>query len=894
MRLLVAQLVAAMALVALFYAGPVLAATFEFHYFESDKMTYEVGEAIHMTAKITADFSESGWCHVLFSVSTTQGTAFQDGYYIPSSPIPQYPASTYVVRPTDVSPGVEGETATLIFNYDFYDERFSQAGAQSIVVNITRGALTIEPLSNLTVETESVLKIRLRVVSVHSSEVVMMNEPVVLSVRNSSEVLFRKTTLSNDDGIAATNWSTDGIMPGLYNLTIETYGNEDFLPTTRSFDIEVLPASSSIEIIDAPAKAYCQADDDNIYDYANLSIRHVDNEYRPINGSRVYWEIEGSQGNFTFTNGTYTAMVPLRYGPGPCSINVTAENSLYRPAHAIVNLTLVPRPLSVSWNLETYAIAGQSFGVEVALHDAITGISVTSAIVNLSLSVGSETIVSEGSPDAFGVLAVSFNIPSSSWGIASLCVEVDGSPHYESYSECRSLVVLFNATIDACLLTPVVLDQVAKLACHISNPVSNDLAGVRVELWDTSKHCIVAGTTNITGWVMLQWHVNASPFSQVAYTVRLPANESAYMAPTALVVDASVRVPVSLVHSSQSIEWDRGKNVSLPVTLQSSYLENGSVSIMITSACLPPLNLTVPINMTRYATFSLTSDFPIGPYRISITLTNDSLYPIGDFTLEVVVMGHVVSTVNNILAFFSETMNISLLAHDEIGEPISFLTISFYIDGLLLTQENSTTGVYIELSLSLPTSVSPGPHNVTVLLESPWLHVSELAMEVLVWIRTSIDLNVDVPGSTAASSSQESAPSISSGSIILPPPTLFNGTTSAVSPTALETSRDSCPRLSSGTNNLSTVAANSLTILSGNGQSILNRRDLNLLLSFNWASSTARDVLPNDMIPHCERSGPDTTTSVSACRACDIFLSSRRTRRSCTSGSAVFRNPNSS
>ncbi|MHA2034736.1 MAG: hypothetical protein ACTSX3_05555, partial [Candidatus Thorarchaeota archaeon] len=115
-------MVAAMALVALFYAGPVLAATFEFHYFESDKMTYEVGEAIHMTAKITADFSESGWCHVLFSVSTTQGTAFQDGYYIPSSPIPQYPASTYVVRPTDVSPGVEGETATLIFNYDFYDE----------------------------------------------------------------------------------------------------------------------------------------------------------------------------------------------------------------------------------------------------------------------------------------------------------------------------------------------------------------------------------------------------------------------------------------------------------------------------------------------------------------------------------------------------------------------------------------------------------------------------------------------------------------------------------------------------------------------------------------------------------------------------------------------------
>ena len=55
---------------------------FDFQYFETDKLVYEVGESVDMVASLIADFSPEGWCYVSFAAVTELGPAFADEYFI--------------------------------------------------------------------------------------------------------------------------------------------------------------------------------------------------------------------------------------------------------------------------------------------------------------------------------------------------------------------------------------------------------------------------------------------------------------------------------------------------------------------------------------------------------------------------------------------------------------------------------------------------------------------------------------------------------------------------------------------------------------------------------------------------------------------------------------------
>jgi hypothetical protein len=88
---------------------PVSAFYFDFQYFETDKLVYEVGETIDMVAKLIADFSGGGWCYVSFAVVTDLGPSFADEYFIPPSPAVRYLNSSYTILPEHTSPNTTGD-----------------------------------------------------------------------------------------------------------------------------------------------------------------------------------------------------------------------------------------------------------------------------------------------------------------------------------------------------------------------------------------------------------------------------------------------------------------------------------------------------------------------------------------------------------------------------------------------------------------------------------------------------------------------------------------------------------------------------------------------------------------------------------------------------------------
>ena len=113
-------------LIALSLITPVAAAPYlDFQYFETDKTVYVVGEKIDMVSKLIADFDEGGWCYVSFTVVADSGPVFSDEKFISASSDMQFLTASYTILPDDVSPGLEIETAYVIFNLEIFD-KYSQ------------------------------------------------------------------------------------------------------------------------------------------------------------------------------------------------------------------------------------------------------------------------------------------------------------------------------------------------------------------------------------------------------------------------------------------------------------------------------------------------------------------------------------------------------------------------------------------------------------------------------------------------------------------------------------------------------------------------------------------------------------------------------------------------
>ena len=336
---------------------PVSAFYFDFQYFETDKLVYEVGETINMVAKLVADFSPQGWCYVSFAVVTDLGPTFADEYFIQPSPDVRYLNSSYTILPEHTTPNITGVQAFVLFNVEIFDT-VSQGAGNNIEITITRGHLDVVPETPLIVQSGIDTTLTFNVESVHNSSIVYANDLVNLHIENSSsQTVLDINTVTNTGGQASLNWNESLGPPGAYNVTVSSIGNEDFLPFSESFQVTVLPALSNLSIVSSPSSVHCQSPDGSYVEQADIIVEHMNLDSVPVNDSLITWATSFGTGPMTNQgNGQYSATIPFQTSSGSHSINITATNPQYQTVQETVLIdvlanSLLLTPLQTSWSV---------------------------------------------------------------------------------------------------------------------------------------------------------------------------------------------------------------------------------------------------------------------------------------------------------------------------------------------------------------------------------------------------------------------------------------------------------------------------------------------------------------------------------------------------------------
>ncbi len=337
--------------------APVSAFYFDFQYFETDKLVYEVGENINMVTKLIADFSNQGWCYVSFAVVTDLGPAFADEYFIPPSSNVRYLNSSYTILPEHTTPNISGVQAFVLFNVEIFDT-VSQGAGNNIEITIVRGHLDVIPETPLVVQFGNDTTLSFKVKSIHNSSVVYADELVSLQVEDlSSQTVLDTNLLTNTEGLVSLNWSDSLFSPGSYNLTLSSDGNEDFLFFSNSFLITVLPALSNLSIVSSPTSIHSQSPDGSHIEQADFLVEHMDLNLNPVNDSTITWETSFGSGLMTNQgNGQYSTTIPFQTGPGNYIINITAINPQLQTVQETTAINVLPNslqfsPVQSSWNV---------------------------------------------------------------------------------------------------------------------------------------------------------------------------------------------------------------------------------------------------------------------------------------------------------------------------------------------------------------------------------------------------------------------------------------------------------------------------------------------------------------------------------------------------------------
>jgi len=354
--------------------GLTLSATafyFDFQSFETDKMVYEVGETIEMVARLIADFSPEGWCYVSFATVTDLGPAFADEYFISASPNPRMLNSSYTISPEDTNPGENGTTAHVLFNVEIFDT-VSQGDHENITVTITRGHLTVVPVTPLIVQSDNNVTLISRVVSIHNNNVEYTNELINVQIDDpSSETILDINTTTNSNGSFSFDWNSSMGLPGTYNLIVSGIGNEDFLEFSTSLPLSIVPTDSNLTIISVPSSIQCQSPDGTHFENVNITVRHEAADFRGITDSTILWNTSFNNGIMTHLGeGYYTTIIPFQIPPGFYTINITTSNPRYQTDNQLVPIVANENILHfypVQMNIST--IHGNSTSIEFTIEE---------------------------------------------------------------------------------------------------------------------------------------------------------------------------------------------------------------------------------------------------------------------------------------------------------------------------------------------------------------------------------------------------------------------------------------------------------------------------------------------------------------------------------------------
>ena len=355
------------------FVAPVSAFYFDFQYFETDKLVYEVGENINMVTKLIADFSNQGWCYVSFAVVTDLGPVFADEYFIHPSSNVRYLNSSYTILPEHSTPNTTGAQAFVLFNVEIFDT-VSQGAGNNIEIMIVRGHLDVTPETSLIVQFGINTTLTFKVKSIHNSSVVYADELVSLQVEDlNSQIVLDANLSTNTDGLVSLNWNDSLFAPGSYNLTLSGDGNEDFLLFSNSFQITVLPALSNLSIVSSPTFIHSQSPDGSHIEQADFIVEHMDLNLNPVNDSTITWETSfGSGLMINQGNGQYSTTIPFQTGPGNYMVNITAINPQLQTVQETTAINVLPNslqfsPLQSSWNVTRGQDATIEFVIESEL-----------------------------------------------------------------------------------------------------------------------------------------------------------------------------------------------------------------------------------------------------------------------------------------------------------------------------------------------------------------------------------------------------------------------------------------------------------------------------------------------------------------------------------------------
>ena len=356
--------------------GMTLTATafyFDFQYFETDKLVYEVGESVDMVASLIADFSPEGWCFVSFAAVTDLGPAFADEYLIPASPNPRMLTSSYTISPDDTSPGENGTTANILFNVEIFDT-VSQGAGDNIQITITRGHLTVNPITPLIVQSDDNTTLVAKVVSIHNDTIPYSNQQITVQLDNPSyETILNLNTTTNMDGSFSFDWNNSMGFPGVYDLIVSGNGNEDFLEFSKHLPLSVVPTASNLTIIEAPDSIYCQSPDGSNYEEVNITVRHEAADFTGITDSIITWNTGFSNGTMMhIADGYYSTNIPFQAPPGFYLINITSSNLRYHTDTKLVSIETKPNVLyfnSIQTNVSV--IQGNTTSIEFIIEEEL-------------------------------------------------------------------------------------------------------------------------------------------------------------------------------------------------------------------------------------------------------------------------------------------------------------------------------------------------------------------------------------------------------------------------------------------------------------------------------------------------------------------------------------------
>ncbi len=841
-----------------------------------------------MVAKLIADFSGNGWCYVSFAVVTDHGSVFTDEFFIQPSTDIRYITSSFLLAPEDTSPEAFGTEAFVIFNVEIYDT-YSEGGSETITINITRGRLMTTPLTPLNVEGDTNTTLGFKIASIHNENVTYTNEPATVTIHDSEQnFVHESNTSTNSNGEVFFEWSPSIGPPGDYNLTLTTLGNDAFLPMTQSFSVIAEPPTSRLNIVTSTDTVHCQSPDGSRTEDVHLFVEHLNDADQPITDSIIEWKTSFSEGNLTnLGDGNYESYIPFRTNSGTYQINLTTTNPIYQVASNNTIVEVTKRSLNLNSDSTLYGISGELITIPSVVIDNTDGIVASSIPVTITLSLNSTVIDSvQGLTNENGQFNGTIQIPDWLWGSGIVQIIINESVHYEAYSTSFPLDVYYHPDIISIEILPPILGQDTETHVYLSDPSGNAIQGVQVELHNNESVTLSQGVSDSNGLVILHWFVdpetNPGP-ARYSFVILGDLLQGVYN--TTITTEPIVYYPLRFEPEDSTLSGTRGNQVDIEFMVESEFSSNQSITVTI-HEFLDEFSFSYTIQTDTIVTIPLllSPSYSTGLHIVDLLVDTNGYQFVGTRSFNLVIQGLLSSTINSSSAYYGEQLELDMVVSDEYAISVDIVSIYAYFDGEFtpsIALENVSSNDL--LRLPLPFGINPGHHDVFLEIHSPWFLPTNESFTIVVWMRTSIVItmtpNLSYPiiqqtsRSTPTIQPDTSALSISSGSIMSPPPILFNGTTSLELSTARTTSLDNCPRLSSGTSNRSTDSPNRLISSSGNGQSVLSLRDLNdtgfCFLAI--ISSTDFEVLPNDIIPQSASSGPDMTTSVNKSEFSRIF-----------------------